>query len=241
MPFTAEIAEKLGYYVYRLIDPRNGETFYVGKGKGNRVFSHAQGELDVEGDDLSDKLIRIRQIRLSGFDVGHLIHRHGLDEDQAFEVEAALIDSFPEAANQVSGRASDERGLMHVNQIIEKYKAPIVEFRHRVVLITVNRSVTEAESIYAAVRYAWKIDPKKAEKAELVFALQQGVVVGVFVADKWLQATTQNFPHTTVDREGRWGFVGREADDVIAKLYLRHRLPDQFRKRGAANPVRYAG
>ena len=38
--FSDETAERLGYYVYRLIDPRNGRTFYVGKGKGNRVFEH---------------------------------------------------------------------------------------------------------------------------------------------------------------------------------------------------------
>ena len=39
--FSAGVDEKIGNYVYRLIDPRNGETFYVGKGKGNRIFSHA--------------------------------------------------------------------------------------------------------------------------------------------------------------------------------------------------------
>lgn len=42
--FPPEVVEKLKSYVYRLIDPRNGETFYVGKGKGNRVFSHVEGE-----------------------------------------------------------------------------------------------------------------------------------------------------------------------------------------------------
>ena len=36
--FTAEVTEQLKYYVYRLIDPRNGQTFYVGKGKGNRLY-----------------------------------------------------------------------------------------------------------------------------------------------------------------------------------------------------------
>ena len=35
--FSPKEQESLGRYNYRLIDPRNGETFYVGQGKGNRV------------------------------------------------------------------------------------------------------------------------------------------------------------------------------------------------------------
>lgn len=38
--FNPEVCEELEYYVYRLVDPRNGQTFYVGKGKNNRVFAH---------------------------------------------------------------------------------------------------------------------------------------------------------------------------------------------------------
>ena len=33
---------KRNYYVYRLIDPRTYQTFYVGKGKGDRVFQHVK-------------------------------------------------------------------------------------------------------------------------------------------------------------------------------------------------------
>ena len=62
--FPPEVIQKLGTYVYRLIDPRNGETFYVGKGKGNRVFAHMRGEQGIEGDDLDNKTARIRQIRV---------------------------------------------------------------------------------------------------------------------------------------------------------------------------------
>ena len=36
--FPPDVVPKLKTYVYRLIDPRNGETFYVGKGQGNRVL-----------------------------------------------------------------------------------------------------------------------------------------------------------------------------------------------------------
>lgn len=237
--FSKHIADKLQYYVYRLIDPRNGETFYVGKGKGNRVFAHVNGELHADGDELTDKLKRVRQIRTGGFEVAHVIHRHGLSEKEAFEVEAALIDAFPAVTNQIGGQASDERGVMHADQIVERYEAKEATFKHKALVITVNRSVVELDSVYAAVHYAWKLDPSKAAAAELVLAVEQGLIIGVFVADEWLPATTQNFPGTKEDRPGRWGFNGHPAPEAIAKQYLRRRLPESLRKRGAANPVRY--
>jgi uncharacterized protein len=51
-------------YVYRLTDPRTGETFYVGKGHGNRVFAHAAGQQEQLGDEnLEDaKIKRVRDI-----------------------------------------------------------------------------------------------------------------------------------------------------------------------------------
>ena len=237
--FSKTVAEKLGFYVYRLIDPRSGDTFYVGKGTGDRVFDHAKGELGTAADELTDKLQRIRDIRRSGLEVLPIIHRHGMSEETAFDVEAALIDAYPSVANIVGGHDSSAVGIMHVRQIIERYKAPEIQFRHFVLLINVNRTVAE-KSVYEAVRYAWKLDPQKAAKAEVILAMERGLVIGVFIADEWKRATVANFPALSADEPERWGFVGDEAPERIANLYLRHRLPDRMRKRGAANPIRYA-
>jgi hypothetical protein len=236
--FSKAVTERLKYYVYRLIDPRNGETFYVGKGISNRVFAHAKAEPHEGADVLTDKLKRIRDIRLDGFEVAHVIHRHGMDQETAIEVEAALIDAYPEATNLISGRASDERGLMHSLQIIERYEAKEARFEHKAIIININRTAAD-KGIYDAVRFAWKLDPKRAAKAEIVVAVIQGLIVGVFVAEKWSEATIQNFPGIAEDSPGRWGFVGHPAPEQIAKQYLRHRLPDTMRKKGAANPIRY--
>jgi hypothetical protein len=37
----------------------------------------------------------------------------------------------------------------------------------------------------------------------------------------------------------RYGFVGTDASDTIRRMYLGKRLPDEFRKQGAANPIKY--
>lgn len=235
--FPPEVVHRLKTYVYRLIDPRNGETFYVGKGKGNRVFAHIQAEQSLGGDDLTDKLQRIRDIRLAGFEVAHVIHRHGMDSETAFEVEAALIDAYPGLTNDVGGRRSNDYGAMHAREIIRRYCAEPAVFKHRALLISVNRSAAET-SLYEATRYAWKISNSKAKQAEVILATLQGLIVGAFIADDWLEATAANFPGRK-DVPGRLAFIGREANEEIKGLYVGKRVPDEYRKPGAANPIKY--
>jgi hypothetical protein len=237
--FPPEVVDQLKTYVYRLIDPRNGETFYVGKGTGNRVFAHVRAEEGLAEDELSNKLHRIREIRMAGFEVAHVIHRHGMDDKTAVEVEAALIDAYPEVLNDVGGAHSNDYGVMHAKEIVQKYSAEPAVFPpgFKALLISVNRSAAET-SLYEATRYAWKLNKSKARQAQVILATRQGLIVGAFIADSWLEATATNFPgHDDVG--GRVGFIGREASADIKALYIGKRVPGEYRKPGAANPVKY--
>lgn len=241
LKFDESVVAKIDHYVYRLVDPRNGETFYVGKGSGNRVFDHVNCELNASEEDLAPKLDRIRQIRLAGLEVGHVIHRHGMSDAVAIEVEAALIDAYPGLSNDIGGAGSSDYGPMHARQIVERYRAEEIVFQHRVLMITVNQSA-ESNDLYDAVRFAWRLSKEKAEQAEVVLAVVRGVVRGVFVPERWMAGTPANFPTLARNTENahRLGFEGREAPTDIREQYLNKQVPASMRARGSANPVRYS-
>ncbi|HCK1197636.1 LEM-3-like GIY-YIG domain-containing protein [Escherichia coli] len=249
--FPSGVIEHLGWYVYRLIDPRDGSTFYVGKGKGNRVFAHMRGEVAATDDDelLSNKLKQIREIRLAGLEVIHVIHRHGMtDEKTAYEVEAALIDAYPGLTNIMNGAGSNEFGAAHVKELIATYQPETITFHHKALMISVNRSAKDSE-LYDAVRFSWRINVSRASQAEVILATVRGIVRGVFIADKWLKSTRENFPTMKywdedpdfeATQSSRYGFEGREAPPEIANLYLGKKIPDELRKKGSMSPVRYS-
>ena len=45
MNFDQLTIERLKYYVYALENGAKNKIFYIGKGKGNRVFDHQKGRL----------------------------------------------------------------------------------------------------------------------------------------------------------------------------------------------------
>lgn len=240
--FPPEVAKKLNWYVYRLIDPRNGETFYVGKGQGDRVFAHVKGLVGSEPNEVSDpKLQRIKDIHLAGLEVGHIIHRHGLTSQHgAYEVEAALIDAYPGLTNKVRGQGSADYGSRHVEEIIAEHTAEEFQVGEPLMLICINR-LYYTHSIYEAVRCAWKVNVGRANRYRLVLAQVRGLVVGAFrPTQPWIPATKADFPaQLDNDIPGKWGFIGEPADDEIQNQYVGKRVPARFRKKGAQGPVRY--
>jgi len=235
--FRSEVIDKLNNYVYRLMDPRNGRTFYVGRGVGNRLYAHIQDQIGKESSEDNEKIKLIREIHLAGFEVGHIVHRHGMNVGVAKEVEAALIDAYPGLTNSNCGEHSSERGAMHADDIVRKYCAEEAVFQHRALLISVNRSAYELP-LYEATRYAWTLDKSRAKNAEVVLASEKGVIKGAYIPREWREATSEYFPNHPSTDPKRFGFIGDEAPDEIKNLYINRRIPEKY-KHGSGNPIRY--
>lgn len=231
--FSQKAIESLGYYVYYLKDPILKEVFYVGKGRGNRVFNHVQCAL--ENETRNDKTARIRDIIKSGYEVEHFVLRHGLTEATALEIEAAMIDflGLVNLYNEVSGHGSTDRGLMTSEEIEQQYNAKPLETKLPVLLIHINRlyrrDMTE-EELYEATRKAWKVGERR-EKADYAAPVYRGLVREIYVIESWQRSS---------EGKGRWEFVGKPAGEEIRDQFIGHSVGANYgRKQGTQNPIQY--
>lgn len=239
--FSAFVAEKLRYYVYLLIDPRDGQVFYVGKGIGNRVFAHARDALGVGGKD-SDKLDRIRAVHAVGLPVRYELLRFGLSEREAFEVECAAIQllGLDDLANVVAGHHGDLRGRMGVDVAISLFDAPPApQITDPVLLIKIPKlwtPIMAAEDLYEATRGWWRLGPRR-DGAKYAFSVNKGVIREVYEIGSWR-------PRVEGDRDWqddapgkpRWGFEGKVAEHLGQ---YRNTSVKHLYRQGQASPTIY--
>ncbi|HMO19192.1 MAG TPA: hypothetical protein PKA63_13875 [Oligoflexia bacterium] len=241
MSFDEKTIQYLDYYVYALIDPDNGKPFYVGKGKGNRVFNHVNCALNDPTN--SDKYDVIREIQERGDRVSHIILRHGLSEGVAFEIESTLIDFSiffgHKLTNTVLGHNSIENGVMTTDEVIRKYNAPKLErLREDAIIININKSYKRgsgSDGIYLATKEAWVIDKRKLPTIKFVLSEFRGIIVEVFEVGRW-------YPVNTTKNDGkikvRYGFEGVIAQEEVKREY-HHTSVAHIKGQGNANPIRY--
>ncbi len=106
MKFPPEVIKNLKNYVYIYRDPDTGTIFYVGRGKGNRAFSHIDDSSETRKAEI------IQRLRAAGKMPIVDILRYGLTDNNASLVEAAAIDllGVTQLTNQARGSHDNSCG-----------------------------------------------------------------------------------------------------------------------------------
>ena len=258
--FSVKAIEALnGFYVYALVDPRNDKVFYVGKGTGNRVFSH-EIESGKSRESEKKKLQHIREIENCGYSVRRLIINWGLTENEAFIAEATLINLLNrmpdiQLTNEVSGHHVHES--LTTEEFELQYGAVPLEkedIKHSILVIKINklyrRGMSDAE-LYDSVRGFWAASLKsiEARKVKYVFGVYNGLILSVYKPDAWHYGYEMiDTPQRDIlDPEGferlknRVYFVCndyRNLDDE-GKFYLHKSIVNLKVNQSAQNPISY--
>lgn len=227
--------ETLKYYVYALIDPRTERVFYVGKGKGSRIYAHVEASEATDTKEV-EKIATIKAIRAAGLKVKHVVIRHGLEESEAFAVEAALIDYIEEVqklplTNLVSGHHTATFGIRTIEDIEIDYEAKPAVIQHPLVLIRLNQAYRHgmsAEELYRITRKHWKMS-SRVKEYPYACSVYLGIVREVYAVSRWYESQ---------EVQGRWEFEGVVAPDAVRDKYL-HTSVAHLLPQGSQNPFRY--
>lgn len=242
--FSPEVCQKLNYYVYRLVDPRNGQTFYVGKGKNNRVFAHAEcalsnyNDVDYSLENDNDENLKyktIREIIDAGLEVIYIIQKHGLSERDAFVVESTLIDAYSidrKLTNEIKGfNSSEPRNAITLQRDLSAKEYVDSRSYPKYMIIKVKDYwLNQRKDRYECTRSAWKLDPKKASKYKYVLSVTNGIVHEVYKVNEW---------HYCDGNSGRCEFTGEVAEKEVQEIFKWKRIPEKYRKKGQASPYLY--
>lgn len=235
----SDVARKLGYYVYAYVNPLDNRIFYVGKGKGQRVFSHLTARTEAKKTQV------LREIRAAGKQSRLDILAHRLPTSEAaLQVEAAVIDALrlSSLSNEIRGWRSSRFGRVPLHQLIAQYRRRPVRIKERGVLIRITdlyRPQMAPHELYDATRASWKFGPKR-NLANYAFAVFEGIVREVYEVRQWLPAgsTFNSRDPRGVRSPDRWEFVGRVASETLRRRYIDRDVSSYF-KPGARNPVVY--
>lgn len=225
-PLPKEVADRIGpYYVYVLVDPRTDHIFYVGKGTGDRLLQHGrEADLTTDARRQSDKVRLIRELRALGMEPRHDVVRHGLTEQEALLVEAALIDCVTGITNRVSGHGV-AGGRRTMAEYVSKYGAqPVEPDAPPALLVRLSRWRNLPEEIepgvwrsgngyrpgmpesdlFDSTRAWWKLSPASVDRRRVkhAVAVHEGVTRGIMRIGDWIQR-----------EDGRRAFAALPVDD----------------------------
>jgi hypothetical protein len=219
--FDKRIVDKLGRYVYVLVDPTNdkNQIFYVGKGKNGRVLDHLKSRADpnIRGAINDEKNRRIGKIRDGGFEPQwYVVSRNIGSDEAAFQAEAALIYSIKTCmkestlTNILSGSMLKKHGGANQQEVLSWSARPVNPKRPfgQVLVFNIDRALKERKTNYEATCGKWFDVPEHCRSADqcLAVGLQEGISACVIKIDK---ESWKSFPNDDGKRGLRWEFAGK--------------------------------
>ena len=135
------------FYVYALIDPRDGKPFYIGKGVGDRKEHHVRAWKSsyMQGKVNQKKNTRITEIHRSGQSVVAKTLHGGLTEGAAIRKERELISALRGSLTNLGAgqRLPAQIELDACEDALARLRSPASWMRH--FLRTHNRMCTASE------------------------------------------------------------------------------------------------
>lgn len=246
--FSSSTIQAIKHYVYLLVNPKDNTIFYVGEGKGNRVFAHEKAYRKTQ-NARNEKEKRIEEILLGNKEVSKYILRLGLEKNEAFIVESVIINLLGSTeagdmntninlTNIQCGHGMRNKGLMTVEEVEHFYGTkPLLSknIKHSLLCININRRYEKDTDLYEATRKSWKVNPNNANKCDFVASEYQGIIMALYKVNEagWKQ---------DLDSENkRYYFEGTQVtDEGITKLYINKRIiKSNSNTRPSRNPIRY--
>ena len=240
--FTKSTLNRLGHYVYALVDPTDNSIFYVGKASGtDRGYNHLKASKSEHA-----KSMRIERIRAMGQSPVVEILRFGLlSAAAAHEVESAVIDSIglENLTNAVRGHGA-ERGRLSASEaerLLGSRPVDVGRLKESFMLFFINQTFSPTlgeQQLYDSTRQFWFgvaksiRAPREATAGlpvQLALAIVDSVVVRVYSIAAWFPAgttlSTREWCGTPEDN--RWEFVGNiiEKHRLLGRRLQREGLP----------------
>ena len=217
--FPPGVADKLGAYVYLLVDARTGRTFFVGRGRGDRCFRHVEaartavdGAATATTGEKYPGLDRIRDAESDGRPVRIEVLRHGLTGAEADLVVAAVDDAL---ALGVPTRLGAQRApAVELGAALARRAK--IKRRHQAVLLRIGPYGADAD--YATARHGWRIgrrwtDTGSVRSPRWAVLVAGDLVEAVYRIDGWEPSAA------VAGGAERWSFTG-ERDPELESRYV---------------------
>jgi len=184
----------LGLYIYALQDPRDSKIFYIGQGRGSRMYSHfEEAERVLKGRARpTSKTLRIIDIWAHEEDVScFFIASMISDTATANKLESAAAEALSISQNGpvLNSISTPDSSFLTLEQLKSLACKPINPEKpyESVFVFPIHGAIAEGKTVYEACRSAWTVTEKYRNRPHesIAVGLVNGISKEAFRIQSW--------------------------------------------------------